>query len=310
MPAWGRWLLRNLLILPFRAPRTARQYETIWLAEGSPLQVYTRRLLDSLQASLESEHLLIRVGMAYSEPRINEAMVELEQAGVTDILVIPLFPQYSTATTASVFHAVKESAARWQSAPRLEFLDALHDDAAFIRAWTILITRHLPQADNASAVEHVVFSYHGLPESNIRKADKQDYCRFGVCCAVLDDRNRQCYRAQCMATTRAIVDALGWSDEFYSVAFQSRFGKQAWIQPYLSDHIESLARQGIKRIAVITPSFVSDCLETLHEIGIEYREQFIECGGESLLLIPNLNDDIAWFSAMKEIIRRHLPRLG
>lgn len=310
MPAWGRWLLRNLLILPFRAPRTAKHYQTIWLDDGSPLKVYTDRLVGSLQDALATDDLLVRQGMAYSEPFISDVMVELEQQGVTDILVLPLFPQYSTATTESVFHAVRRCADRWAAVPRLHFIADLVEEPAFIRAWAILITRHLPKLDGDAGVEHVIFSYHGLPQSNIRKADDKDYCRFGVCCASLNENNRSCYRAQCMATTRGIVAALGWPDDYHSVAFQSRFGKQPWIQPYLDEHIERLAVQGIKRVAVVTPSFVSDCLETLHEIGIEYRELFIEGGGEELRLIPNLNDDAAWFGAMKEIVSKHLRRIG
>jgi ferrochelatase len=307
IPAVGRWLLRNLIILPFRAPKTAKQYEKIWMEGGSPLKVYTERMRDSLEQALADQDVPVLIGMAYSAPFIHEAMDELRSRGVTDIVVLPLFPQYSTATTASVFHAVRKAAAKWPVAPNLTFIDDLFEEPAFIRAWAVQISRQLPQREPLSRVEHVIFSYHGLPERNLRKADQHDVCRFGVCCASITDKNRYCYRAQCMATTRGIVSALGWPDDFYSVAFQSRFGKEPWIQPYLDEHIEQLAKNGIKRIAVATPSFVSDCLETIHEIGIEYAEQFVEAGGEELQLIPNLNDEPFWFNAVADIVR---PRLA
>ena len=243
--------------------------------------------------------------MAYSEPFIGQAMAELERRGVTDILLLPLFPQYSTATTASVFHGVKTAARRWQQAPNLHFINDLFSELAFIRAWSILIRRHLVEAQ----VDHVVFSYHGLPQQNILKADKQDYCSFGGCCDQITQKNRYCYRAQCIATTKSLVKALGWEEDRYSIAFQSRFGREAWIQPYLDEHIVELAKKGIKKLAIATPSFVSDCLETIHEIGIEYREEFLSAGGEEFQLIPNLNDDPAWFDAVYEISSHHLGQI-
>ncbi|MEX0618857.1 MAG: ferrochelatase [Pseudohongiellaceae bacterium] len=307
IPAWGRWMLRNLIIKPFRAPRTARQYEAIWLDGGSPLKVYTDRLRSRLEDRLHADgrELLVVTGMAYSEPFIGNTMEKLEQRGVDSILVLPLFPQYSSATTASVFHAVRESAARWKQAPELTFITDLTTEPAFIRAWTQLISRYMEQ-DDAAEVEHVIFSYHGMPEKAIRKADHNQVCRLAECCDTLDEKNRLCYRAQCMETTRAIIGELAWSKDYYSVAFQSRFGRAPWIQPYLDEHIGALVQRGIKRVAVVTPSFVSDCLETIFEIGVEYRHLFEEQGGEQFLLIPNLNDDPAWFDAVAEIVSGHL----
>lgn len=300
----GRWLLRNLIILPFRAPKTAKDYASIWMDEGSPLKVYADRLQASVQNAYTQagEDVLVLNGMAYSQPFIGEAMAQLEREGRDEILVLPLFPQYSTATTASVFHGVRQAAARWKIAPKLHFVDDLYAEPAFTRAWTELINKHL----QAEQVDHVIFSYHGLPESNISKADSNGVCGFGSCCDQISERNRLCYRAQCMATTKHIVAALGWGEERYSLAFQSRFGREAWIKPYLDEHLQELAAKGCKKIAVVTPSFVSDCLETIHEIGIEYREQFVESGGEVFQLVPNLNDEPAWFQAVYEISHKHL----
>lgn len=302
----GRWILRNLVVKPFRAPKTAKDYATIWMEDGSPLKVYADRLRENMQAAFDAsgEQVTVVNGMAYSEPFIGQAMADLEEKGVDEILLMPMFPQYSTATTASVFHGVKAAASKWQTEPTLRFIDDLFAEPAFIRAWSILITKHLQTDD----VDHVVFSYHGLPEQMITKADQANICQFGSCCDEINDSNRFCYRAQCVATTNSIVAALGWESDFYSIAFQSRFGKQAWVQPYLDEHLAELTKSGAKKIAVVTPSFVSDCLETLHEIGIGYRETFLENGGESFQLLPNLNDDPSWLNAAHEIARTRLEK--
>ncbi len=305
--AVGRWLLRNLIIIPFRAPKTAKDYATIWMDEGSPLKVYADRLLESVQKQYDDagEDVLVLNGMGYSEPFIWDTMAEFERRGVRDILVMPLFPQYSTATTESVFHGVRESAKKWKSAPNLKFVDDLYAEPAFISAWAGLIGKHIEDAK----AEHIIFSYHGLPESNIKKADKNGVCEMGACCETITEKNKLCYRAQCVATTKSIVAAMGWGEDRYSIAFQSRFGNQAWIQPYLDEHLEILIEKGVKKVAVVTPSFVSDCLETIHEIGIEYKEEFMEGGGEDFKLVPNLNDDKQWFDSVFEISREKLRGL-
>lgn len=300
----GRWLLRNLIIQPFRAPKTAKDYAAIWMEGGSPLKVYADRLQESVQAAFTADGADVRVvnGMAYSAPYIPDTMQQLEREGIRDIVVLPMFPQYATATTASVFHAVKRAAARWKQAPALHFVNDLYAEPEFIAAWANLVRTHLSE----QAVDHVIFSYHGLPEQAIKKIDAAGVCQFGACCNTITDKNRLCYRAQCVATTQGIVQALGWDKEFYSVAFQSRFGRQVWIQPYLDQHILEQVQKGYKRIAVLTPSFVSDCLETIHEIGIEYRHQFMEAGGEEFYLVPNLNDDAGWMAAVYRIASKHL----
>lgn len=300
----GRWLLRNLIILPFRAPRVAEDYASIWMEEGSPLKVYAERMQASVQAQFDAseEEVIVLNGMAYSEPFITQSMADLEASGVREILALPMFPQYSTATTASAFHNVNEAAKKWQQAPQLHFVDDLFQEPAFIRAWVAVIQQHLAE----DAVDHVIFSYHGVPEKTIKQADENGVCNFGTCCEQITESNRLCYRMQCVQTTRAITSELGWDESFWSMAFQSRFGPLPWIQPYLDEHMVALLEQGQKRIAVVTPSFVSDCLETLFEIGEEYHQQFEEAGGESFKLIPNLNDNPAWFEAVFEISRQHL----
>jgi ferrochelatase len=303
----ARWLLRNLIIIPFRAPRTAKDYQAIWMEEGSPLKVYADRMETALQRMFDDAGDDVRVftGMSYSKPFIWDAMDAIRQEGIEDILVLPMYPQYSTATTASVFHEVDKQSKKWDRAPSIHYVQDLFAEPAFIRAWAGLIAKHLTPAD----FDHVIFSYHGVPEKTIKKHDPQDYCRFGECCNAITEANRQCYRAQCAATTRGVVQALGWSEGSYSMAFQSRLGPIPWLQPYLDEHILELVEQGKKRVAVVTPSFISDCLETIHEIGVEYHEEFMEAGGEQFQLVPNLNDDPEWFNSVHEIAKKHLTSL-
>lgn len=300
----GLWLLRNLIILPFRAPRIAKDYEQIWMDDGSPLKVYADRMQASVQQAFSDagEDVLVRNAMAYSKPFVAETMAELEQAGATEIVLLPMYPQYSTATTESVFNDVRQSAKKWQVAPKLHFVNDLFTEPAFIRAWTSRINSFLEQ----ESIDHVVFSYHGVPEKTIKKADKAQVCKFGSCCQQITDSNRHCYRMQCVQTTEAIVKSLGWDKDKYSFAFQSRFGPLPWLQPYLDEHLSNLVKSGVKRVAVVTPSFISDCLETLFEIGVEYKEEFEEAGGEHFALVPNLNDDPAWFAAVHEMAHKHL----
>ncbi|MDA0687069.1 MAG: ferrochelatase [Proteobacteria bacterium] len=300
----ARWLLRNFIILPFRAPRVAKDYASIWMDEGSPLQVYANRMQQSVQANFDEaqETVLVRNAMAYSSPLVGEVMAELEAEGVERIVLLSMFPQYSSATTESIFHAVQQAARKWKSQPQLHFVEDLFQEPAFIKAWVSLLGQQL----STDAVDHVIFSYHGVPEKTILKADKAGVCRFGECCEQVRSANRRCYRMQCVQTTRGIAESLGWDPAFYSMAFQSRFGPLPWTQPYLDEHILALREKGVERLAVVTPSFISDCLETLFEIGKEYRHEFEQAGGREFVLVPNLNDNPAWFRAVFEIASNHL----
>lgn len=298
------WLLRNLIILPFRAPKIAKDYAKIWTEHGSPLKVYADLLQRSVQQKFNESgaEIIVENGMAYSEPYIWDVMSKLEVRNVNEILLLPMFPQYSTATTASIFDQVAKAAKKWEKEPSLRFVNDLFQEPAFIRAWENVITKNL----NVDEVDHVIFSYHGVPEKTIKKFDADNVCEFGKCCEAINSQNRYCYRAQCVQTTEGIVSALGWNDVNYSVAFQSRFGPLPWLQPYLDEHMKVLIEKGEKKIAVVTPSFISDCLETLFEIGEEYKHEFLASGGKSFRLVPNLNDDDVWFSSVFEIANRHL----
>ena len=248
---------------------------------------------------------IVANAMAYSKPHVWDTMADLESKGVREILLLPMFPQYSTATTESIFHQVEVAAEKWRKKPTLQFVSDLFEEPAFVRAWAL----HIREQLNTDAVDHVIFSFHGVPEKTIKKSDKYNVCKFGQCCSELSETNRHCYRAQCVQTTENIVKALGWNDVNYSVAFQSRFGPLPWLQPYLDEHLKELIANGDKKVAVITPSFISDCLETLFEIGEEYKHEFMEGGGTDFTLVPNLNNEPVWFASVFEIAKIHLRKL-
>ena len=287
----GRWVLRNLIILPFRAPRIAKDYERIWLAEGSPLEVYAKELQASVQKAFDDDggDVIVANAMAYSRPYVWDAMAELESKGVREILLLPMFPQYSSATTESIFHQVQIAAAKWQEKPQLQFVSDLFEEQAFIEAWSFHIKKQL----NTDSVDHVIFSYHGVPERHIRKSDVSNgNCKMnGKCCFKMGSPQHEfCYRHQCEITTVNVAKKLGLKNGTYSTTFQSRLGFDPWLKPYTDRTIERMGKEGIKKMAIVTPAFVSDCLETLEEIAMEGEEIFHEVGGEQFTVIPCLND--------------------
>ena len=198
----GRWILRNLIILPFRAPRIAKDYERIWLDEGSPLEVYAKELQASVQNAFDDEgsDVIVANAMAYSKPHVWDTMADLESKGVREILLLPMFPQYSTATTESIFHQVEVAAEKWRKKPTLQFVSDLFEEPAFVRAWAL----HIREQLNTDAVDHVIFSFHGVPEKTIKKSDKYNVCELGQCCSEISETNRHCYRAQCVQTTETV----------------------------------------------------------------------------------------------------------
>ncbi len=286
IPAPARWLLLNAVILPFRSPRSAAAYRSIWMPEGSPLLVYGQALREGVAKTL-GDGFRVELGMRYGSPSLADALERLVAADVERIVVLPLFPQYAGSSSGSALERIHALAgARW-NVPSLTTLPEFPDDPAFIDALAAVARPDL----EAFRPDHLLLSYHGLPERQIRRSDESGaHCltRAG-CCDALGPRNRHCYRAQCMATSRALVAALGWPAERSTTAFQSRLGRTPWIRPYTDQVMPELAQRGVRRLAVLCPSFVADCLETLEEIGIRGREQWLEAGGEALCLVPCVN---------------------
>jgi ferrochelatase len=299
----ARKLLLEGVILPLRPRRSAAAYRCIWTEEGSPLLVWGRALRDGVAGALGSG-FEVALGMRYGAPSIRSALDALREAGVDKIVVLPLFPQYSSAATGSALAKVFEELARWNDIPATHTIASFFDHPAFISAFAETTREQL--ADFGA--DHLLFSYHGLPEAHVRASDATgQHCLAGEgCCDALVDANRSCYRAHCFATTRALASALELEAEGHSVAFQSRLGRTPWIQPYTDLRLPELAAEGVKRLAVICPAFVADCLETLEEIGIRAAEQWRELGGEELRLVTSLNAEPAWVEAVAGMVREQL----
>jgi protoporphyrin/coproporphyrin ferrochelatase len=300
IPAPARALLLNAVILPFRPKRSAEAYEKVWTEQGSPLIVHTDALAASLQTVL-GEGYRVTYGMRYQSPSIASAVEELAHAGCREIVLLPQFPQYASASGGSaVQRALEVIGSRW-NVPDVHTGGAFFDDPGFLDA-AAEIARPLIAG---FAPDHVVFSYHGLPEKQIRKSDASgEWClENSWCCDSMNEKNAYCYRAQCFATTRGLIARLGLDGDTTSTTFQSRLAGQKWIEPYTDKELPKLYAAGVRRLAVLTPSFTADCLETIEEIGIRGREQWEKLGGEAFLLVPCVNADDRWVEAVATMTR-------
>lgn len=299
----GRWLLLNVFILPFRPAKSAAAYRSVWTAEGSPLLVHGRAFAKGVQSSLDAKapgRFVVRLAMRYGQPAIPVVLQELLQHDLERLIVLPLFPQYSSAATGSALERVMtEVAAKW-NVPAVDSFESFYDAPAFIDGFRDVAKPLL----DAFAPDHVLFSYHGLPERQVKKSDTTGtHCLASEsCCDSICPANRFCYRAHCVATTNALVGALSLAPHTYSYSFQSRLGRTPWIKPYTDLVLPELAQKGIKRLAVFSPAFVADCLETVEEIGIRAKEQWQALGGEELLLVPSLNAHPTWVNGVADMV--------
>ena len=298
LPPLSRTLLVEGWILPTRPRRTAAAYAKVWSEAGSPLLVHSQALRAALEARLGAG-FAVALGMRYGQPSLGDALRRLEERGVREVVALPLFPQYSSAATASALAALfaEPAAARLR---QILALEPFYNDPGFIRAWRDVAAPALAEF----RPDHVLFSYHGLPERQIRAADRSGaHCLAGAdCCARPSPAHRHCYRAQCFATTAALVAAVGLDAARTSTSFQSRLGRTPWIRPYTDHVLPELAAAGVRRLAVLCPSFVADCLETVEEIGIRAREQWRALGGEELLLVDCLNAHPTWVEAVAQLV--------
>lgn len=279
MPWLQRWLLVNLVIAPFRAGASAERYRQVWTPKGSPLVAITSDLVERLRASTGLE---VAFGMAYGSPSIPEAVDRLRRC--EHVTVVPLFPQYATATTASVLAGVQSAFASGNPIPSLTVLPAFGSDPAFLDVLADVSKRYI------ACVDHVLCSFHGLPERQVTKLDSA--CLTDGCCSRPAGARWSCYRAACLDTAAGLASRLPGVE--LSVSFQSRLGRDKWLGPETGAELTRLAKAGKKRVAVLCPSFVTDCLETLEEIGVEARETFRAAGGEELVVVPCLNVEQAW----------------
>lgn len=273
------------VVLPFRPFKTAANYRKIWMPEGSPLAVYSKRLTDKIAASLSTQfgdRVRVALAMTYGNPSIDAALGEFARENVQRLLVLPMYPHYCGSTTGSVFDAVSRALSRVRWLPETRFINDYHDDRGYIEALAARIEAHWESLGRS----HLVLSYHGIPASYVQRGDP--------------------YQIQAETTTRLLVQRLGVAQGEWSHCYQSRFGRVEWLKPYAVDTIQTLAGQGVRYLTVVSPAFAVDCLETLEEIAVEYRDLFLSKGGERLTLVPGLNDGEDHVVALCNVIKAHL----
>jgi ferrochelatase len=254
IPFLFRWMLVNLIIAPFRAPKSAKEYRKLWEERGSPLKFYGVDVRDMLQEELDDDYE-VAIAMRYQSPTIKDALDELRSHNVAKLIVLPLFPQYASATSGSIHDKVMEIVQKWQIIPQINFISNFVEEPGFYKTFASLGKKYLDKHD----YDHVLFSFHGLPERQIRKGSVDNYCKLGNCCNAYHDKNRFCYRAQCFQTARLIANELNLAEDKYTVTFQSRLGNDPWIKPYTDVVLKDLANNGKKSVLAYSPAFVSDC---------------------------------------------------
>ncbi len=301
IPPAGRAALLYGVILPFRPAKSAEAYRKIWMKEGSPLLVHGNALRDRLQDAL-GPAWAVELGMRYGNPSLGSALEKLRARGARELTVVPLYPQYASSSTGSSLQRVYELVGQAWNVEALRVLPPFYDRPAFLDAFVDVARPVLAEA----RPEHVLFSFHGLPERQVKKSDPTGaHClERADCCDVQVAANRWCYRMQCFSTARGLAQRLGLEPGRWTVTFQSRLGRTPWVRPYTDVVIPELARSGVRRLAVFCPAFVADCLETLEEIGIRARNDFLAHGGESLTLVPSLNAHPAWVRGLTQMLRQ------
>lgn len=283
VPAWLWRLLLEGVILPLRVTKLCRQYQQIWTDEGSPLLVYSRRQQQALSEVLKADNITVTVAMTYGEPGIDSALSALEKAGCERIIVLPLYPQYSSTTTAAVFDGLARALIPRMVLPEIVFVADYHQHPLYIEAISLSIANHWRVHGRG---ELLVFSFHGLPLSYCERGDP--------------------YATACEETVAAVVNTLQLKEDEYALSYQSRLGYKPWLQPYTIDFIAQKAREGVRRIDVIAPGFAVDCLETLEELELRNREAFLQAGGEVFQYIPALNDNADHIALLAALVKERL----
>ena len=282
------WLILNGIILNIRPKKSAAKYASVWMTEGSPLKVHTERQTQFLAGHLgeRGHHLTVTSAMRYGAPSVPAVLDRLKAAGVTKILLLPMYPQYSASTTATVI----DEACRWlltqRNQPEMRFVRNFHDDPAYIQALAQTVLDHWMKHGRLATGDQLLISFHGLPRRNLDLGDP--------------------YYCECMKTGRLLAERLNLGPEQHRICFQSRFGKAEWLQPYTAPTLEALAKAGTGRVDVICPGFVADCLETLEEIAMEGKVSFMGHGGREFHYIPALNENQGWLNALTALVERHL----
>jgi ferrochelatase len=296
LPWLVRKILVNLIIIPFRSPKSAKIYQKLWTEQGSPIIFHGERVRELLQEKLGNEYS-VELAMRYKNPGRPEVLERVKKSNPDRIIVLPLFPQYASASTGSALQEVMDVVRTWWVIPEIRFISQYWDHPKFMQA---LIERG--KQYDLSDYDHVLFSYHGLPERQVDKVYDSGLCQDRDCEHDITEENKYCYKAVCYGTTRLLAQGLGIPDKNYTVCFQSRLDKR-WLEPFADKMVIEQAKKGAKKLLVFSPSFVADCLETTIEIDDEYQELFEEHGGEKIQLVESLNDHPVWIEALEDMVK-------
>lgn len=295
IPAFFRLILVNFIIVPFRAKASAAIYKKVWTNEGSPLLIHTKKVSEKLQVELTSEYEVF-FAMRYKNPHLRDVLEEIRKKGFQKIIAIPLYPQYASSSSGSSVEYLLQTISKWYVIPELIIKGPFFDNDSYINA-VIEPSRKFTLSD----YDHIIFSYHGLPTRQLDKTYQSGLCSDRNCEEELTSENYFCYQAECHFTTKLLVEKMGLTKDQYTTSFQSRLDN-GWVKPYTDEVLRELAGKGLKKILVFCPSFTADCLETIIEIGHEYKDLFREHGGEQLDYVESLNSSDSWVKTLKEMI--------
>lgn len=293
------WLLRkilvNLIIVPFRAPKSAKLYRLLWTENGSPLSIHSNNVRDKLQDQL-GENYSVFVAMRYANPNIRDVLEQIRSGNFSRLIVVPMFPHYASSSTGTATEAVLRQVKNWTVIPKIKFVGQFYNHPQFIEAFAVQIIKYQPKK-----FDHILFSYHGLPLSHMNSVHPNINCQECSCTRQLPPHGEFCYKATCYETTRLLASRLGLPEGHYSQSFQSRLSDK-WLEPFTDKQITVMAKQGVKSILIVAPAFVADCLETTVELGVDFRNQFKMAGGENLEYVESLNDSPLWIEALRSMI--------
>ena len=302
LPWLARKILVNGIIVPFRAPKSAKIYKKLWEHGNgvSPLLTYTQSVQNLLAERLQNESITVEMAMRYKNPSMDLVLDRMHKANYDQIIIIPLFPQYASASSGSAIEKAMNLIRKWWVIPEIKIVNQFYDHPAYIDS---IVER--AKAFNFDDYDHILFSYHGLPERQVDKVYDDGLCEDQPCETALNEENKFCYKATSYATTRLIAEKLGLKESDYTVCFQSRLDKK-WLTPFSDVIVEEQGKKGAKKLLAFSPAFVADCLETIIEIGDEYQEIFEEHGGEKVQLVPSSNDHPRFIDCLEDLVRTRL----
>lgn len=298
--AIGRLILVNLLIIPLRVFASTKAYKELWTENGSPLIYFGEKLKQEVQKGF-GDDVKVHLAMRYGNPSLDKIIAEMEKEHYHKVIVLPLFPQYASASSGSAIEKAMRLIRKWYVIPEVEIISQYFDNPGYIDTVVSRGKEH-----DLKEYDHILFSYHGLPLRQLDKVYEDRQCTNHDCEKEINDENYYCYKATCFATTRLIAQKLGISEEDYTVCFQSRLDKK-WLEPFADKVVIQKGKEGAKKLLVFSPAFVSDCLETTVEIGSEYQELFEEEGGEKVQLVESLNLHPKWVETLQQMISERLP---